>query len=188
DNEMEENEVITIYVNRKGIFNVTGTGKEFRIEIDENNDKKGLSGNEVIELCDSTAKDMNSVFEEIDELIQKLNEEQEKTTLLEELKDDIENTQDEKGKMDKGKGKEILEDNFNEFENIINRNGFNLSKTSESEKESQESESESESEKELLVINQEVDMALNIAQVNNRFNVEDVVSELWIQDFECVVL
>src|SRR2546421_8002739 len=41
--EMEENEVITIYVNRKGIFNVTGTGKEFRIEIDENNDKKGLS-------------------------------------------------------------------------------------------------------------------------------------------------
>ena len=38
--EMEENEVITIYVNKKGIFNIIGTGKEFRIEIDENNDKK----------------------------------------------------------------------------------------------------------------------------------------------------
>src|SRR5436309_227034 len=118
--EIEKNGVITIYVNRKGIFNITGTGKEFRIEIDENNDKKRLSGNEVIELCDSTAKDMNSVFKEIDELIQKLNEEQEKTTLLEELEDDIENIQDEKRKTDKGKEKEILEDNFDEFENIIN--------------------------------------------------------------------
>src|SRR6266480_3558724 len=73
--EMEGNGVITIYVNRKGIFNITGTGKEFRIEIDENNDEKRLSGNEVIELCDSTAKDMNSVFEEIDKLIRKLNKE-----------------------------------------------------------------------------------------------------------------
>src|SRR5436305_1060035 len=99
--EMEENGVITIYMNRKGIFNITGTGKEFRIEIDENNDKKRLSGNEVIELCGSTTKDMNSVFEEIDELIQKLNEEQEKITLLKELEDDIENTQDEKRKKDK---------------------------------------------------------------------------------------
>ena len=71
---------------------------------------------------------MNSVFEEIDELIWKLNEEQEKTTLLEELEDDIRNTQDEKRKMDKGKGKEILEDNFDKFENIINRSGFDLSK------------------------------------------------------------
>src|SRR5436309_15474256 len=56
--EMKENGVITIYVNRKGIFNITGTGKEFRIEIDENNDKKRLSVHEVIELCDSTTKDM----------------------------------------------------------------------------------------------------------------------------------
>src|SRR2546423_6081309 len=119
--EMKENEVITIYVNRKGIFNITGTGKEFRIEIDENNDKKRLSGNEVIELYGSTVKDMNSVFEEIDELVQKLNEEQEKTTLLEELEDDIKNIQDEKRKTDKGKGKEILEDNFDEFENIIKK-------------------------------------------------------------------
>src|SRR5256886_13925877 len=105
---MEENGVITLYVNKKGIFNITGTGKEFRIEIDENNDKKRLSGKEVIELCGSTTKDMNSVFEEIDELIQKLNEEQEKTTLLEELEDNIENTQDEKRKTDKGKGKKYL--------------------------------------------------------------------------------
>src|SRR5947199_9129788 len=88
---IEENGVITIYVNRKGIFNITGTEKEFRIEIDENNDKKRLSENEVIELCGSIAKDMNSVFEEIDELVQKLNEEQEKTTLLKELEDNIEN-------------------------------------------------------------------------------------------------
>ena len=117
---------------------------------------------------------MNSVFEEIDELVRKLNEEQEKTTLLEELEDDIENIQDEKRKTDKGKEKEILEDNFDEFENIINKGGFDLSKTSESEKESQESESESESEEEPLVINPEVDMALNIVQVNNRFNGENV--------------
>src|SRR5256714_14658461 len=38
--EIEDNEVITIYVNRKKIFNITRTEKEFRIEIDENNDKK----------------------------------------------------------------------------------------------------------------------------------------------------
>ena len=74
--EKEEDGVITIYVNRKGIFNITGTGKEFRIEIDENNDEERLSGNEVVELCGSTVEDMNSVFEEIDELIRKLNEEQ----------------------------------------------------------------------------------------------------------------
>src|SRR5256714_584465 len=184
--EMEENGVITIYVNRKGIFNITETGKEFRIEIDENNDKKRLSGKEVIELCGSTAKDMNLVFKKIDELIRKLNEEQEKTTLLEELEDDIKNTQDEKRKMDKGKGKEILEDNFDKFENIINRSGFDLSKTSESEKESQESESESESEEEPLVINPEVDMALNIIRVNNRFNRENIDPEEWLQEFERV--
>src|SRR3954454_22399783 len=181
--KMEENGVITIYVNRKGIFNITGTEKEFRIEIDENNDKKRLSGNEVIELCGSTAKDMNSVFEEMDELIQKLNEKQEKTTLLEELEDDIKNTQDEKRKTDKGKGKEILEDEFDEFENIINRSGFDLSKTSESEKESQESESESESEEEPLVINSLVDMALNIIRVND-FNRENIDPEDWLQEFE----
>src|SRR4051794_39875636 len=67
--EMEENGVITIYVNRKGNFHIIGDGKEFRIEIDENNDEKKLSGNEVIELCGSMAKNMNSVFEEIDELV-----------------------------------------------------------------------------------------------------------------------
>src|SRR5256714_57748 len=180
--EIEENGVITIYMNRKGIFNITGIGKEFRIEIDENNDEKRLSENEVIELCGSTAKDMNSVFEEIDELVQKLNKEQEKTILLEELEDDIENTYDEKGKMDKGKGKEILEDEFDKFENIINRSGFDLSKTSESEKESQESEFESESEEEPLVINSVVNMALNIIWVN-RFNRENIDPEEWLQEF-----
>ena len=169
-------------MNRKGIFNITGTEKEFRIEIDENNDKKRLSGNEVIELCDSMAKDMNSVFEEIDELIQKLNEEQEKVTLLEELEDDIKNTQDEKRKTDKEKGKEILEDEFDKFENIINRGDFDLSKISESEKESQESESESESEEEPLVIHPVVDMALNIVRIN-RFNRENIDSEEWLQEF-----
>src|SRR5256885_2165965 len=65
----KENGVITIYVNRKGIFNITGTGKEFRIEINENNDEERLSGNEVVELCGSTAEDMNLVFEEIDRLL-----------------------------------------------------------------------------------------------------------------------
>src|SRR5256884_1821803 len=184
--EIEENGVITLYVNKKGIFNITGTGKEFRIEIDENNDEKRLLGKEVVKLCGSTTKDMNSVFEEIDELIQKLNEEQEKITLLKELEDDIKNTQDEKRKTDKGKGKEILEDNFDKFENFINRGSFDLSKTSESEKESQESESESESEEEPLVINPEVDMALNIVRVNNRFNGKNVDPEEWIQEFEQV--
>src|SRR2546429_7235953 len=88
--------------------------------------------------------------------------------------------------MDKEKGKEIFEDNFDEFENIINKGGFDLSKTSESEKESQESESESESEEETLVTNSEVDMALNIIRVNNRFNGENFDPEEWLQEFERV--
>src|SRR5436305_1470191 len=100
--EKEEDGVITIYVNRKGIFNITGTGKEFRIEIDENNDEERLSGNEEVELCDSTEEDMNLVCEEIDGLIWKLNEEQREITLLKELEDDIRNTYNEKGKKDKG--------------------------------------------------------------------------------------
>ena len=41
---------------------------------------------------------MNSVFEEIDELVQKLNEKQKKTTLLKELENDIKNTYDKKEK------------------------------------------------------------------------------------------
>src|SRR5206468_4611399 len=135
--EMEEDGVIIIYVNKKGIFNITGTGKEFRIEIDENNDEERLSGNEVVELCDSTAEDMNTVFEEIDELIWKLNEEQRKSTLLEELEDDIGNTHEKKEKTDKGKEKETLEDDFDEFENNINKGDFDPSKTLEFEKESE---------------------------------------------------
>src|SRR6266480_4191346 len=133
----KDSEVITIYVNKKGIFNITGTGKEFRIEIDENNDEKRISGNEVIELCGSTKEDMNSVFEEIDKLVQELNERQ----------------------------KEILEDEFDEFENVINRSGFGPLKNSESKKESQELETESESEEEPLIVNPLVNMALNIIKV-----------------------
>src|SRR5437764_14253631 len=95
---MEEDGVITIYVNKKGIFNIAGTGKGFRIEIDKNNDEERLSGNEVVELCGSTAEDMNTVFEEIDELIRKLNEEQREITLLEELEDEIEDTHEKKEK------------------------------------------------------------------------------------------
>src|SRR5256885_15862970 len=87
-----------------------------------------------------------------------------------------------KRKMDKRKGKEILEDNFDEFENIINKGGFDLSKTSESEKESQESESESESEEEPLVINPMVDITRNIITVN-RFNRENIDSEDWLWEF-----
>src|SRR6266487_2545508 len=187
--EKEEDGVITIYVNRKGIFNIAGTGKEFRIEIDENNNEERLSGNEVVELCGSTVEDMNSVFGEIDELIRKLNGEQGKTTLLEELEDDIRNTHDEKGKTDKGKEKEILEDDFDEFENIINKGGFDPSKTLEFEKESEKEfekesqESESEPEEEPLVINPVVDMAMNIIRVNE-FNGENIDPEEWLQEFE----
>src|SRR5256885_12551010 len=167
--------VITIYVNRKEIFNITGTEKEFRIEIDENNDKKRISGNEVIELCGSTKGDMNSVFEEIDRLVQELNERQE-ITILEELENDIENTDNRKGKTEKGKEKEILEDEFDEFENVINRSGFGPLKNSESKKESQELETESESEEEPLIVNPLVDMALNIIQVR-KFNGENIDPE-----------
>src|SRR5436305_14085083 len=174
--EMEENGVITIYVNRKGIFNITEIGKEFRIEIDENNDKKRLSGNEVIELCGSTKEDMNSVFKEIDRLVQKLNERQEEITILEELENDIENTDNRKGKTEKGKEKEILEDEFDEFENVINRSGFGPLKNSKSKKESQELKTESESEKEPLIVNPLVNMALNIIKVR-KFNGEHIDPE-----------
>ena len=176
-------------MNRKRIFNITGTGKEFRIEIDENNDEERLSGNEVVELCGSTTEDMNMVFEEIDGLIRKLNEEQREITLLKELEDDIEDTHEKKEKTDKGKEKEILEDDFDEFENIINKGGFDPSKTLEFEKESEKEfekesqESESEPEEEPLVINPVVDMALNIIRVNE-FNGENIDPEEWLQEFE----
>src|SRR5256885_3582108 len=150
----KDSEVITIYVNKKGIFNITGTGKEFRIEIDENNDKKRISGNEVIELCGSTEEDMNSVFEEIDKLVQELNERQ----------------------------KEILEDEFDEFENVINRSGFGPLKNSESKKESQELETESESEEEPLIVNPLVNMALSIIKVR-KFNGKNIDPEDWLQEF-----
>src|SRR5256714_6773851 len=178
----KDSEVITIDVNRKGIFNITRTGKEFRIEIDENNDKKSISGNEVIKLCGNTKEDMNSVFEEIDRLVQELNERQEEITILEELENDIENTDNRKGKTEKGKEKEILEDEFDEFENVINRSGFGPLKNSESKKESQELETESESEEEPLIVNPLVNMALNIIQVR-KFNGENIDPEDWLQEF-----
>ena len=178
----KDSEVITIYVNKKGIFNITKTGKEFRIEIDENNDEKRISGNEVIELCGSTKEDMNSVFEEIDKLVQELNERQEEITILEELENDIENTDNRKGKTEKGKEKEILEDEFDEFENVINRSGFGPLKNSESKKESQELETESESEEEPLIVNPLVNMALSIIKVR-KFNGENIDPEDWLQEF-----
>src|SRR5437764_11414192 len=93
--------------------------------------------------------------------------------------------------MDKGKEKEILEDDFDEIENVINKGGFDPSKTlefekeseKEFEKESQESESESEPKEEPLVINPVVDMALNIIRVNE-FNGENIDPEEWLQEFE----
>src|SRR5256885_11145049 len=135
-----------------------------------------ISGNEVIELCGSTKEDMNSVFEEIDKLVQELNERQEEITILEELENDIKNTDNRKGKMEKGKEKEILEDEFDEFENVINRSGFGPQKNSESKKESQELETESKSEKEPLTVNPLVDMTLNIIQVR-KFNGVNIDSE-----------
>src|SRR2546423_783251 len=81
---------------------------------------------------------------------------------IEELEKDNENTNNRKGKMEKGKEKEILEDEFDEFENVINRSGFGPLKNSESKKESQELETESESEEEPLIVNSLVNMALNI--------------------------
>ena len=130
----------------------------------------------MIELCDSIEGDMNSVFEEIDRLVQKLNERQEEITILKELENDIENTDNRKGKTDKEKEKEILEDEFDEFENVINRGGFGISKTSGSEKKSLELETESESEEELIAINPVVNMALNIIPVR-KFNGENIDPE-----------
>src|SRR5436309_15586687 len=119
---------------------------------------------------------MNSVFEEIDRLVQKLNKRQEEITILEELENDIENTDNRKGKMEKGKEKEILEDEFDEFENVINRSGFGHLKNSESKKESQEIETESESEEEPLIVNPLVNMELSIIKVR-KFNGENIDQE-----------
>src|SRR5438045_7684130 len=96
---------------------------------------------------------MEPVFEEIDRIIRELWEEKEKTTLLEELKNNTEETYNKKGK-----GRETYEDEITEFEdpveNIINMGDFGIPKTSDSEKGSKkqfkdsEEDSEKNSEKE----------------------------------------
>src|SRR6266487_2911012 len=117
---IEENiEIITIYVNKYGIYQITGTGKEFRIEVNEENTEARFEKDEVIELCESTEEKMELIFEEIIEIMRKLNEEPERT-ILEELEDDTL----EMYNKDKGKDKEAFEDNIDELENIINTGGF----------------------------------------------------------------
>src|SRR2546423_1792574 len=144
----ENDDIITIYVNRDGIFRVTGTGKEIRIRVDTEDFGNKLSGKEVTELCNKMEEEMEPVFEEIDRIIRELWEEKEETTLLEELKNNTEETYNKKGK-----GREMYEEEITEFEdpveNIINMGDFGIPKTSDldSEKDS-EKYSEKDSEKE----------------------------------------
>src|SRR5207248_2311113 len=195
----ENDDIITIYVNRDGIFRVTGTGKEIKIRVDTEDFDNKLSGKEVTELCNKTEEEMEPVFEEIDRIIRELWEEKEEATLLEELKNNTEETYNKKGK-----DRETYEDEITEFEdpveNIINMGDFGIPKTSdskkdsekefeESEEESQELESEevenyseSESEEELVIVNPPVNMALNIIQVEN-FDGENVDAERWLKKF-----
>src|SRR5436190_6595930 len=203
----EDDDIITIHVNRDGIFRVTGTGKEIKIRVDTEDFGNKLSGKEVTELCNKTEEEMEPVFEEIDRIIRELWEEKEETTLLEELKNNTEETNNKKGK-----DRETYEDEIMEFEdpveNIINMGDFGIPKTSdldldsdldsekdsekefeESEEESQELESEevenyseSESEEELVIVNPPVNMALNIIQVEN-FDGENVDAERWLKKF-----
>src|SRR5437764_7651923 len=77
---IEENiKIIIIYVNKYGIYQVTGTGKEFRIEVNEENTEARFEKDEVIELCGSTEEEMEPIFEEIIEIMRKLNKKQERT-------------------------------------------------------------------------------------------------------------
>jgi len=126
----ENDDIITIYVNKDGIFRVTGTGKEIKIRVDTEDFGNKLSGKEVTELCNKTEEEMEPVFEEIDRIIRELWEEKEETTLLEELKNNMEETYNKKGK-----GRETYEDEITEFEdpveNIINMGDFGIPKTSD---------------------------------------------------------
>src|SRR3989440_1128982 len=132
----EDEEIITIYVNKDRIFRVTGSGKEIRIRVDTEDFGDKLSGREVTELCNKTEEEMEPVFEEIDRIIRGLWEEKEETTLLEELENKTEETYNRKGK-----GRETYEDEITEFEdpveNIINMGDFGIPKTSGSEKDSE---------------------------------------------------
>src|SRR5947199_167910 len=152
-----------------------------------------------------TKEIIETVIEEKNKIKKKLWEEKEETTLLEELKNNTEETYNKKGK-----GRETYEEKITEFEdpveNIINMGDFGIPKTSdldldsdldsekdsekefgESEEESQELESEevenyseSESEEELVIVNPLVNMALNIIQVEN-FDGENVDAERWLK-------
>src|SRR2546430_663477 len=195
----EDDDIITIYVNSDGIFRVTGTGKEIRIRVDTEDFGNKLSGKEVTELCNKTEEEMEPVFEEIDRIIRELWEEKDEITLLEELKNNTEETYNKKGK-----GRETYEDEITEFEdpveNIINMGDFGIPKTSDSEKDSEkgfgeseeesqeleseeiENYSESESEEELVIVNPPaVNMALNIIQVDSFNRSEEHTSELQSQ-------
>src|SRR5436190_7837113 len=68
----EDDDIITIYVNRDRSFRVTGTGKEIRIKVDTEDFGNKLSGREVTELCNKTKEEMEPVFEEIDRIIREL--------------------------------------------------------------------------------------------------------------------
>src|SRR5205809_484156 len=144
----EDGEIITIYVNKDGIFRVTGTGREIRIRVDTEDFGNKLSGKEVTELCNKTEEEMEPVFEEIDRIIRELWEEKEETTILEELKNNTEETYNKKGK-----DRETYEDEITEFEdpveNIINMGDFGIPKTSDSKKDlDSDLDSEKDSEKE----------------------------------------
>src|SRR5436305_1005875 len=210
----EDEEIITIHVNRDGIFRVTGSGKEIKIRVDTEDFGNKLSGKEVTELCNKTEEEMEPVFEEIDRIIRELWEEKEETTLLEKLKNNTKETYNKKGK-----GRETYEDEITEFEdpveNIINMGDFGIPKTSdldldldsdsekefgsekefaESEEESQELESEEvenyserESEEELVIVNPPVNMALNIIPVES-FDGGNVDAEGWLQKFTRVAV
>src|SRR5436853_3056298 len=149
DDKKEDEEIITIYVNKDGIFRVTGSGKEIRIKVDTVDFGNKLSGKEVTELCNKTEEEMEPVFEEIDRIIRELCEEKVEITLLEELKNNTEETYNKKEK-----GRETYEDEITEFEdpveNIINMGDFGIPKTSDSKKQFGDSEkySEKDSEKE----------------------------------------
>src|SRR3989440_7315555 len=144
-NRKEDDDIITIHVNRDGIFRVAGTGKEIRIRVDTEDFGNKLSGKEVTELCNRTEEEMEPVFEEIDKIIRELWEEKDEVTLLEELKNNTEETYNKKGKE-----RETYEDEITEFEdtveNIINMGDFGIPKTSDLEKDS-EKDSEKGSEK-----------------------------------------
>src|SRR5437763_4000996 len=164
-------EIITIYVNKYGIYQVIGTGKEFRIEVNEENTETRFEKDEVIELCESTEEEMEPIFEEIIEIMQKLNEEPERI-ILEELEDDTLEIYNK----DKGKDKEMFEDNIDELENIINTGGFSTPKTSESEK---EFEIEIDSNLEIEVINPIINPLINMVTKVRKFDGDNIDPEDW---------